>query len=110
MAVSKKGCRNLSVGEHKFKWRATGSDGWITVVLWPVTNEASRVVTHIGYHHDMRKIAEGHYRSESQLLVTNRVIRALILHVGVEKIINNHGQLNVGNIEDFYDVSKSLCS
>ena len=110
MAVSKKGSRNISIDGHNFKWRATGNDGWITVVLWPVSNEDSRVVASIDYHHSMRKVAEGHYTSDSQILVTNRVIRELILHVGVEKILTNRGQLNAGSIEEFYDVSKALRS
>lgn len=110
MAVSKKGSRNICVEGHDFKWRASGSDGWITVVLWPVKNEDSRVVASIDYHHDMKEVSEGHYASQSQLIVTSRVIRELILHVGVEKILENRGQLNVGKIEKIYDVSKALRS
>lgn len=108
MAVNKKGSRNISVEGKDFHWRVTGSDEVITVVLWPVSNENSRVIASVGYHHDMRKVTEGHHTSDSQLVVTNRVIRALILHVGVEEILNNHGQINVGPIEAFYDVSKAL--
>ncbi len=110
MAVRKKGSRNISVEGHDFKWRATGNDGWISVVLWPVSNEDSRVVATIDYHHDMKQVGEGHFQSQSQLIVTNRVIRALILHVGVEKILENHGQLNIGRIEEFYNVSNAFRS
>lgn len=108
MAVSKKGNRNINVEGHDFKWRATGNDGWISIVLWPVNNEGSRVVTSIDYHHDMHKISEGHFASNGQLVVTNRIVRELILHVGVTTILENHGQLNVGSIEEFFDVSNAV--
>lgn len=75
MAIGKKGSRNINVEGHDFKWRASGNDGWVTVVLWPVKNEDSRIVASIDYHHDMKEVGEGHYTSQSQLVVTNRVIR-----------------------------------
>lgn len=108
MAVNKKGSRNITVSGHDFKWRATGSDELISIVLWPQKNENSRVVASIGYHNEMKQTEEGCFVSQSQVLVTNRMIRELILHVGVEKILNHHGQLNVGRIEDIYPVSNAL--
>lgn len=108
MAINKKGSRNITVGGHHFKWRATGNDDRISVTLWPADNENSRVVAAIGYHHDMKQVGEGYYTSLSQLVLTNRIIKELVLHVGVEKILGNHGVLNVGNIEAFYDVSSAL--
>jgi len=108
LAVNKKGSRNIFVEGHDFKWRATGNDGWISVALWPVSNEDSLVIANIDYHHDMKQVSEGHFKSQSQLVVTNRVIRELILHVGVEKILENHGPLNIGRIEKFYNVSNAL--
>jgi hypothetical protein len=108
MAISKKGSRNITVKDHEFKWRATGNDGWITVIVWPVSNENSRIVASIDYHHDMKKVGEGRYSSQSQLVVTNRIIRELVLHVGIEKILNNQGQLNLGRIEEFYNVSNAV--
>lgn len=108
MAVSKKASRNINVDGHDFKWRATGNDGWISIVLWPVSNENSRVIASVDYHYDMKQVSEGHYTSQSQLVVTNRVIRELILHIGVERILENNGQLDVGKIEKFYDVSNAL--
>jgi hypothetical protein len=108
VATSKKGSRNINVDGHDFKWRATGNDGWISIVVWPVSNEDSRVIASIDYHHDMKQVGEGHYTSQSQLVVTNRILRELILHVGVDKILENHGQLNIGRIEKFYDASKAI--
>lgn len=108
MAISKKGSRNITVEGHHFKWRATGNDGWISVTLWPAENESSRVVATIGYHHEMKRVSEGEYISLGQLVVTNRIIKELVLHVGIEKILGNHGVLKVGSLEAFYDVSNAL--
>jgi len=110
MTVSKKGNRNITVDEHDFKWRATGNDGGINIVLWPVSNEDSRVVASIEYHHEMKEVGEGHFTSQSQLVVTNRIIKELIMHVGVDKILNNQGQMNIGRVEGFYNVSNALRS
>ncbi|WP_223788200.1 hypothetical protein [Marinicella meishanensis] len=108
MAINKKNSRKIAVEGHDFRWRASGNDGWITVVVWPITNEDSRAVASVGYHHDFYRVSEGHYSSRSQLVVTNRMIRALILHTGVEVLLNNHGQIDVGHIEEFYDVENAV--
>jgi hypothetical protein len=108
MAVSKRESRNIYVEGHDFKWRSSGNDGWI--VLWLVNNEDYRVVANIGYNHDMKQLSEDYYASKSQLVVTNRIIRELILHVGIEKILGKHGQINIGRIEGFYNVSNTLRS
>lgn len=108
MAVSKKNSRNISVGGHDFKWRATGNDGWISVVVWPVENDDSRAVATVGYHQDWEKVNDSHYTLTGQLIVTNRIVRELILYVGVENFLGNKGQINVGAIEEFYDVSKAI--
>jgi len=110
MAVCKKGSRNISVDNHDFKWHAIGNDGWVSIVLWSVNNKDSRVVASIDYHHDMKQVGEGHISSLSQLIVTNRIIREIILHIGIEKILGNHGQLNIGRVEEFYDISNALRS
>ena len=49
MTISKKESRNITVDGHEFKWRATGSDGGISIVVWPVKNDDSRVIAHVGY-------------------------------------------------------------
>lgn len=107
MAVSKKGSRNITVSDHDFKWRATGNDDGITILVWPVSNEDSLVVATVDYYHDMNKVAPGHYGSQSQLVVTNRMIRELILHVGLDTMLKKHGQIDAGKVEEFYDVSKA---
>ncbi len=108
MAISKKGSRKIVIEDTEFRWRATGNDGWISVVIWPVDNEASRIVGSVGYHHDWVKVSEDMSASSSQLVVTNRIIKEVIAHIGVQRILDNHGQLNIGAIEDIYKVKDAV--
>ncbi|MEM7346679.1 MAG: hypothetical protein AAF485_20745 [Chloroflexota bacterium] len=107
MAISKKDSRNIQVDGHYFKWRATGGDGWINIFVWPTDNDNAIAIAEVDYHHDRRKDGEDRI-SNSQIIVTNRMIRALILHIGVKRLIENQGQIDVGLIEAFYDVSKAV--
>ena len=108
MAISKKGNRNIVVDDIDFRWRATGNDDIITIVIWSASNENSRVVGRVGYHLELVEVSEGHYSSNSELIVTNRIIREIILHVGVQKILDNSGQLNIGDIEEIYEVKNAV--
>jgi hypothetical protein len=38
------------------------------------------------------------------------MIRELILHIGVQKIITNHGQVNIGDIEKIYNIENVVRS
>ena len=35
MAKSQKGARNIVVDDVRYRWRATGNDDWISLVVWP---------------------------------------------------------------------------
>lgn len=89
MAVNTKGSRRIEIDGTEFRWRATGNDDWISVVVWPAANDRTRVVGNIGYHQEAREVAEGHYTLHNQVVVTNRIIRRLILHCGVEECYCN---------------------
>ena len=105
MAVSKKGSRKIVVDNSEFRWRATGNDGWISLVVWPVENENSRLVGSVEYHSTLRNNGDGSYTSLDQVVITNKVVREIILHYGVEKIISNTGQIDMGSIEDIIDIN-----
>ena len=109
MAINKKGSRKIVVEDKEFRWRATGSDK-ISVVIWAVENEDSRLIGSVDYHHKAVKNNEGHYSSQNQLIVTNRMIREIILHYGVQKIIANQGQINIGDIENIYHIENAVKS
>jgi len=108
MAINKKRSRKIIIENEEFCWRATGSDDSITVIIWPVVNDSSRLVGSIDYHHNWVETKEGHHSSTSQLIVTNRIIKEIILHFGVQEIIKNYGQLNIGKIENIYNVENAV--
>ena len=92
MAVSNnKESRNITVRGFAFRWRATGNGGWISVVVWPVSNPSCRVVGKLGYH-----------------VVTNRLIRRIVLHFGVDYLVENHGQIDAGAFEDLIYISDAV--
>ncbi|WNO09528.1 hypothetical protein [Teredinibacter sp. KSP-S5-2] len=105
MAINKKGSRKIVVDDSEFRWRATGNDGWISVVIWPVENENSRYVGSVGYHSKLEQIGDGWHRAVEQILITNRVIQAVISHYGVKRIIENNGQVNIGPLEEIIDIN-----
>ncbi len=108
MAVSRKNSRKIIVDGAEFRWRATGNDGWITVVVWPVSNDRSRLVGTIGYHHERIRTAGDRYIERGQIVVTNRLIRQLILHYGVEDLHSNNGQINAGELESIVDIADAI--
>lgn len=108
MAVSKKGSRRIEVDGTEFRWRATGNDGWISVVVWPTDNDRTRLVGSIGYHQEAREVANGHYSLHHQIVVTNRLIRQLILHFGVEYLLEAGIQIEAGRLEDIVDVDMAV--
>lgn len=112
MAVNKKDSRKIVVGEHEFRWRATGNDDFITVVIWPTENDRCRVIGTTKYHQSWMKheTEEGSYTADSQIVVTNRVIREVILHVGVEAMLAGNTPMKIGAIENFYDFSNAIRS
>jgi hypothetical protein len=95
----KKGVRKINVDGHEFRWRATGNDGWITLVLWPSENEESKLIGQLGYHSRMVPKGDGCYSAINQIVITNRLVREILLHVGVPTVLKNKGQINIGEIE-----------
>lgn len=111
MAISKKGSRKIIVDNVEFRWNVTGNDGWITVVIWPERGENQKLVGTFGYHSEyLDEVDErGIYIiSKGQIIITNRVIRKIINYVSVEKILQLKGQLNLGNLEDIYNINNAL--
>lgn len=108
MAVSKKGSRNITVEGHKFRWRAIGNDDLITVLIWPESNERSLLIGSFAYHQKITKKEEGGYALSEQLIVTNRLIREIILHYGTDVLIANNKRMDVGALEKIVDISQAL--
>jgi len=108
MAINKKGSRKIIVDDHEFRWRATGNDNGITLVLWPIENEDSRLIGQIDYHRNTIKTKEGWYSALDQVVITNRIVREVILYYGINQILANKGQINIGALESIFDVSKAV--
>jgi len=111
MAVSKRGSRKIIVGNIEFCWKATGNDGWISVVIWPADSDITRLVGTFEYHSEFeeKENDKGYYsRTKGQIIITNRVIRKIIEHVGIEKIVKLKGQINLGRLEDIYNIDNAL--
>ena len=108
MGINQKGSRKIIVNDQEFRWRATGNDGGITLVLWPIENDNSRLVGEIDYHSSVVKTGEDCYSAIGQVVITNRMVREVILHYRVNYILENKGQINIGALENFFDVSKAV--
>lgn len=110
MAINAKGSRKIVIDEYEFRWRATGNDGFISLVIWPVANDSLRLVGFSSYHHDWRDNGDGSYTSNSQIVITNRIVKAVIEHYGVDELHQQKGQINIGAIEDYFDMSQAVRS
>lgn len=111
MSINKKGSRKVIVEDTQFRWSATGNDGWITIVICPIDNDTVKLVGTFQYHDEytVEKDERGAYiRTKGQIIITNRVIRLIILQVGINKILNSKGQINLGELEKYYNIDGAL--
>ena len=108
MSVNTKGSRRIEVDETEFRWRATGNDDWISVVVWPTGNDRTRLVGSIRYHQETKMVADGHYTVHNQIVVTNRLIRRFILHFGVKELLEASRQIEAGRLEDIIDIEDAV--
>jgi hypothetical protein len=104
MAVSNKGSRKTVVHGAEFRWRSTGSDYGIFVAIWSKQNNASIILGRIGYHTASLPNALGGHSLGKQLVVTNRLIRQIILHYGVDFMLSNTKQIDAGWLEAIVDI------
>lgn len=110
MAISPKGSRKIVVDKHKFRWKITGQKDVISVIIWPVDNDRCRIVGKVGYHNRSSSRHPDDHSANSQIVVTNRMIRAIIIHLGVTELLAHYGQINLPVIEDIFDVSQAVRS
>jgi hypothetical protein len=108
VAINQKGSRKIVVDGHIFRWRATGDDGCISLVIWSVENQDSRLIGWMGYHSYMMPIGVGVYQLTNQIIITNRVVRTVILRYGADNLIKNTGRVNIGSIESLFDIQNAI--
>jgi len=99
MAIRTKGSRKIVVEDQEFRWLASGSDHGIDVMIWPALNKNAIIKTHLDYHIS---------KDNKSLSVTNRIIRAAILHFGVKKILTANGQHQLGRLEDIFPIADGV--
>jgi len=81
MARSKKNARHIVVDSIAFLWRATGDDGYIALSIWPRTLTGPTIWATFDYHETWHPRSGGVYSSSgNQIVVTNRLVRRVILH------------------------------
>lgn len=80
MAKSKKDARNIVVHDVKYRWRATGNDGWISLVIWPDDLPGPPIACSLGYDQTSVPMANGAVALTRQIVITNRIVRRVIDH------------------------------
>lgn len=110
MAVNSTGSRKIVVDGVEFRWRATGSDGWISVCVWPKANDRSRVHGRIDYDQTPVPKPGGVYHLHGQVVVTNRLIRRIVLHYGVAALLAGDAPIHSGPLESIIDVEDAVRS
>jgi hypothetical protein len=78
MAKSSKGARNIVVEDVRYRWRATGNDGWISLDIWPDALPGPVIACTLGYNQTWEPIASDRWLLTKQLVVTSRVVRKVI--------------------------------
>lgn len=114
MARSAKGARNIIVDGVAYRWRATGNDDWISLVVWPadpVAHPAGAIVGMVDYQQVKVPAGPDCWRLEHQIVITNRIVRRVILHA----IAAHHydptrksSQLNLRYLDEFIDLTDAL--
>lgn len=98
MARAGKGARNIVVDGVKYRWRAVGDSGFISVSIWPSSPSKRSVHCHLPYD-------EGDGRG--QRVVTARIVRRIVRYA------REHGYdpevegtpLELGSLESVIDLT-----
>ena len=108
--INEKGSRNITVENIKFKWKVTGNDGFVTVVIWPVNEKNIKLIGTFAYHDEYEKNFDKdvYIKTRGQIIITNRVIRTIIEYIGVKEILNSKMPVNLGALECLYDINNAL--
>lgn len=108
MAKSKKGARNIVVHDVKYRWRATGNDGWISLVVWPVDLPGPTIACSLDYHQTLTSMGSGVTAVSQQIVVTNRIVRQVIEYAVREFGYDPHTkgkQVNLRDADQVNDLS-----
>jgi hypothetical protein len=107
MAVSEKAARNIVVRGVRYRWRATGNDGWISLTIWPHELPGARIVCTFGYDQTHVPLGGGVTALTKQLVITNRIVRRVLEHAlkkGYDPA-QKAKQLELGAVDELIDIS-----
>jgi hypothetical protein len=113
MAKSKKGARNIVVNDVKYRWRAIGNDGWISLVVWPDDLPGATISCSLGYHQTATPIGNGVTALTEQIVITNRIVRQVIEYAVREFDYDPHTkrkQINLRHVDKAIDLSGAVRS
>ena len=107
MAVSSRTARNIVVNGIHYRWRATGNDGWITLVIWPHELAGRRIHCTFGFDQTEVPMGGGVTSLTQQIVITNRLVRRVLLHAISEGYDpqTNGPQLNLGRVDKLIDIA-----
>ena len=91
--ISSKGSHRIRVGDCEYRWSATGNDGWINVVIWPVNNIGALMGASLNYH------STGNL---DQIVITNRIVKRVIEYAIREHLYDPNvvgKQLHMGSLD-----------
>ncbi len=98
---SKKAARNIVVHQTAFHWRATGSDGFLSITIWP--KAGSRIITaSLNYSETWKSLGNGVFSSnQDQIVITNRIIQRIILFAKLHYayLPEEKGHLDLGSLD-----------
>lgn len=111
MAKSKKGARNIVVGDVGYRWRASGNDGYISLVVWPADLPGPAILCMFDYDHRVRASVGPQTTLGEQIVITARIVRRVIEHA-----VRAHGydprakgpELDLLRVDTLIDVSDAL--
>lgn len=112
MAKSSKRARHITVEGTAFYWRATGNDGWISLVIWPAVRNSPVIAATFRYRETWLPGGCGlSIPGGDQIVVTNRIVRRVILHA-LERCAYDPTRkgplLRLPHIDDHIDMSDAI--
>jgi hypothetical protein len=101
------------VQDVKYRWRATGNDDFISLVIWPADLPGAAIVSMLGYHQVPVPRGDGSARLTQQIVITNRIVRQVIEHAVRAFGYDPHTkgkELDLRNVDESIDLSAAIRS
>lgn len=114
MARAKKAARNICVDHVAYRWRASGNDDWIDLVIWPADQRGAAIEARLGYGEvfSAQPGSSGAYdRIVRQVIVTNRIVRRVIelaRHSQAYDPTSSGPPLTLGAVDHAIDLSDAI--